>query len=326
MVSSNKRIVALDHLRGFLIFCVVSGHLLEIFRFRFSHELYILIYSFHMPAFAFLSGICSDPAKTKSHARAYIYPYFVFQTLYLLFAKCILQTDIQWQYTTPYWILWYLLALPLWDILLNIFSSLPSRKSAFVVASLLSLLVGFEDSVGYYGSLSRVLVLFPFFLGGCFCKAYLSRYVSFFSKPSKPLWIIRCLAVCGALSISVFVFRYASRVPVHWLYHAVSYKGQGSTIFHRAIILGVAWIWIIILYILIPQKRLALLSYCGKNTMPIFLFHGFVLKWLGMVVPMWEMQHSRKLFLLLSILIPLILCSKPFVFLTKPLYQFPRKK
>ncbi|WP_297195804.1 acyltransferase family protein [uncultured Flavonifractor sp.] len=47
-----------DNLRFFLMALVVLGHLLEITPdIPYKRELYYLIYSFHMPAFLFLSGI-----------------------------------------------------------------------------------------------------------------------------------------------------------------------------------------------------------------------------------------------------------------------------
>lgn len=48
-----------DNAKGFLIFCVVLGHMLEGNLTGVSKTLYILIYSFHMPffVFTFLSGL-----------------------------------------------------------------------------------------------------------------------------------------------------------------------------------------------------------------------------------------------------------------------------
>ena len=40
-----------------------------------------------------------------------IYPYLVFQTLYVIFANQVLEKDADMQYTTPYWLLWYLFAI-----------------------------------------------------------------------------------------------------------------------------------------------------------------------------------------------------------------------
>lgn len=47
-----------------------------------------------------------------------IYPYLIFQTLYLLFSNQILDKDADMQYTTPYWLLWYLFAIIVWNLVL----------------------------------------------------------------------------------------------------------------------------------------------------------------------------------------------------------------
>ncbi len=95
------------------------GHMLELYMGNDPADrlLYLVIYSFHMPLFAFVTGIFAryDPARIRNHM---IYPYLVFQTLYLVFANRVLEKDTDMQYTTPYWILWYLLAIIIWNLVL----------------------------------------------------------------------------------------------------------------------------------------------------------------------------------------------------------------
>lgn len=180
MELSRNRNYAIDNLRAFLMICVVAGHLLEILSFSFSRHLYVTIYSFHMPAFAFLSGMCCklDENTPKRLTQTYVYPYLVFQTLYLLFSNSILDISVSFQYTTPYWLLWYLMAMFWWHGMLSMYLALRSKPLALVISMLVALASGFDASIGYYASLSRTLVLFPFFLGG-----YYSKNIPFFSDP-----------------------------------------------------------------------------------------------------------------------------------------------
>ena len=53
-----KRDARIDNLRGVLIFLVVLGHLYDTVRFPTSVFQTAVIYSFHVPAFAFVSGVC----------------------------------------------------------------------------------------------------------------------------------------------------------------------------------------------------------------------------------------------------------------------------
>lgn len=117
--GTNRRNYQMDNLKCLLIFSVVFGHMLELFMGKNSPErvIYLVIYSFHMPLFAFVSGVFAryNPSKIKNNM---IYPYLIFQTLYLLFSNQILDKDADMQYTTPYWLLWYLFAIIVWNLVL----------------------------------------------------------------------------------------------------------------------------------------------------------------------------------------------------------------
>ena len=58
MTAIKDRDYFFDNARAFLIFLVVFGHLLQPYTSedKFLSALYLLIYSFHMPTFLFISG------------------------------------------------------------------------------------------------------------------------------------------------------------------------------------------------------------------------------------------------------------------------------
>ena len=63
----KERKLYIDVIKGFAILCVVVGHVLE-FCFgdvnaNYKNPLYVAIYSFHMPLFAFISGILLNIKK-----------------------------------------------------------------------------------------------------------------------------------------------------------------------------------------------------------------------------------------------------------------------
>ena len=72
-----------------------------------------------------------------------IYPYLVFQTLYRIFANQVLEKDADMQYTTPYWLLWYLFAIIVWNLVLPLVQggSL-GRKAVMPTAGAASVLIG----------------------------------------------------------------------------------------------------------------------------------------------------------------------------------------
>jgi len=64
----KERIYLFDNMKALLILFVVFGHALEALLKDYHAEfLYLLIYSFHMPLFAFCSGFFAkyDPPKIK---------------------------------------------------------------------------------------------------------------------------------------------------------------------------------------------------------------------------------------------------------------------
>ena len=73
--QNSQRIAYIDALKGFAILCVVLGHiatgnLRDPFTQTIYFYLYNIIYSFHMPAFIFLSGYFSKSASNdESYAK-----------------------------------------------------------------------------------------------------------------------------------------------------------------------------------------------------------------------------------------------------------------
>ena len=96
VTKAAERNYRMDNLKCLLIFAVVFGHMLELFMGKNDgfKVIYLVIYSFHMPLFAFISGVFArySPEKIRNHL---IYPYVVFQILYLLFANLVLEKEAE---------------------------------------------------------------------------------------------------------------------------------------------------------------------------------------------------------------------------------------
>lgn len=147
-----------------MIFLVVFGHLLEradgwtdpVLRVPLT-----AIYAFHMAAFATLSGVTYKAEGCLDRVSQWAVLLLIFQIAYAIVQfphghpwSLILQ---------PIWILWYLLALIGWTVMLPWWRRLPwPVVLAFVVA----ISAGWIPLIGYTLSLSRTLVLFPFFVAG----------------------------------------------------------------------------------------------------------------------------------------------------------------
>lgn len=145
---------------------MVFAHLLEQAPgFPLGTVLYRAIYTFHMPAFLFLFGLFA-----RFHPRRIVFsfalPYFVFQALYILFDRLASDSAAAMQFTTPYWLMWFLMVCIFYQLLIPFFDTDSRKVQAFwvCVAFVLAMLIDFDKSVSYYLSLSRFFVFLPWFL------------------------------------------------------------------------------------------------------------------------------------------------------------------
>lgn len=161
-----NRNLKLDNIKALFIFTVVFGHLLELFGGQEKAWIYYMIYTFHMPAFVFVTGFFTRQNGNRIIKKV-LYPYVVYQLLYLVFQRYYLYQENTIQFTTPYWLMWYLLSLFCWMLLLQIIDWEGFEKRyVFIVTILIALLAGYDNSVGYGMSLSRTIVFLPFFVLG----------------------------------------------------------------------------------------------------------------------------------------------------------------
>lgn len=266
----------LDNARFALIALVVFGHLLE--PLLDAHPVldaaYACVYTFHIPAFAFLSGAVTQAGTGPSRLLRdvllrLLLPYVVFQGLYLLAAQSSLWPDDgPIGVATPYWLLWYLLSLACWRLLLPLFARVSWRLP---LAVLLALAAGCFDDIGYYLSLSRTLVFFPLFLlGWQAAHAWRQR--------------IRCDATCGvALGMLAALFGgivLAGPDP-HWLYGSYGYAAMGIPALEgmalRLLLLILTTVGALAFLTLVPQRRLPLTP-LGRRSLATYLVHGFLVK------------------------------------------------
>ena len=287
----------MDNIRFFLIFLVILGHFMELFQGEFTLSLYKIIYSFHMPAFLFLTGYFARfrPRKIFLHL---ICPYIVFQILYRAFDAFVLQSESSFtpNFTTPYWLLWYLFTVICYYLLIPVIDTknTGSRKIILGLSIVISLLAGYDSSIGYYSSLSRTLTFLPFFIGG--------YYTSKTDKKPQPN---RLLPIAGLVAVlcSLYIIN-SPAITKNVLYGSYSYEKAGHNPLIKAFLLLCALAWIAILLSVAPKKKIPLISCLGQNTLAVFLLHGFVIK----LVKKYELfVYSQPANLLLAIILSLLI-------------------
>ena len=329
MILSTKaaeRNYRMDNLKCLLIFSVVFGHMLELFMGKNDSlkVIYLVIYSFHMPLFAFISGVFArfSPEKIRNHL---IYPYVVFQILYLLFANSVLGKEEQLQLTTPYWLLWYLFACIAWNLVLPLVqgNGFSTGKKAVVLAFALAagILIGFDNKAGYYLSFSRIVEFFPYFLMGVYYREWTGRR-KLTPTGTKREGMYPALVICLGAAVCALIFIITENVDeirYAWLYGSVSYDTGNYPWRFRVLAFGAALLWLAFFLASIPARRLPFLSYIGANTMPVYLLHGFLIKLMSRTRLFHAIEHDLAAGLLISACLVAALSWRPLVRLLSPL-------
>ena len=278
MVQTKKeRDFLFDNYKAFLIILVVIGHFLQPC-YKNNNVLNILkifIYTFHMPAFVFVSGYFSKKnASWKAAVQKMLIPYLAFQMIYYVYYTYGIDINTKWTLEYPKFSLWYLLALFAWKLITPYFRKLPHF---FVISLILGIGFGCLEFTGTYLSISRIVVFYPFFLAGMLLE-----------RNSLAKWrtnAVRCLSVvslCVLTWASVYCVRFGD-FRISYFYGKASFESLGLTDFEgiwvRLICYGFGFAFTYLFAILMTDKEIRI-SKLGSSTMSIYLFHGLLFKFL----------------------------------------------
>lgn len=272
-----------DNLRFLLIALVVLGHLLEIAGGIPGRKiLYDVIYSFHMPAFLFLSGMFARLDRGR-FLFGLCLPYLALQVLYLSWARLLGEQQTQLEFARPYWLLWYLFALMVYHVLLPVYDT-PSRQGQVLLVAgsfALALLAGFDRTIGYPWSASRVLVFQPWFLMGFYFRRQpelLRRW-----QTASPVRRRTVGAVVAALWLLLEWLLLRCRMPEKMLYGAQDYYSLNGSWPQRLLSCSCAAAAIFLLFVVAADKLrrpIPLVTRLGQNTLSVYLLHGLFVLWL----------------------------------------------
>lgn len=288
-----------DNLRFLLIALVVLGHLLEIAG-EFPHRelLYELIYSFHMPAFLFLSGMFARFDRIKWIFGMAV-PYLIFQWLYTSFVEKLGDPYVHVQFSRPYWILWYLFVLAVYTLLLPVYDTpSPAGRGMMVAVSVvLALLVGFDKSIDYQWSASRIVVFQPWFLLGYYFRRADGLRARWEGAGRGFKGAVLGLVALGCVVLERLMLRWgisAKMMLGAYGYEELQYGWQARGL----IMCCAAGIIFLLFFGLAPclKWRIPVITTLGQNTLPIYLLHGFFFHLFRLKCP-WLLASPRQVLL-----------------------------
>ena len=281
----RERSAFIDNARAALIVLVVLGHAIGNFGLGGEppgEDVYRLLYAFHIPAFAFVSGLLAKPdvfsRKGLVRLGRLLAVYVAFQIpFFLVFGVRYPDRagSLEAFLLYPTYALWWLVSLMSWHLMLPLFArgrSVWAALGSVLAALALSLASGFVLADGLMLSLSRTFVFFPFFLTGF--------------RATQQGWRVSSALWARAIALVVFVAAYLRLSEVDtfplekWLYATRGYGDLAVTGWEgpafRLAITGIAAVLTLALLTLMPRRRLWL-SDLGGRTLSVYLWHALII-------------------------------------------------
>jgi len=321
-----------DNARFACIVLVVLGHAVQ--RLTYDSDialgLYLVVYAFHMPAFAIISGYfsTSEAPSARRMARVLtdiVVPYLIFESLWTL-TRWLVEGQANPNLTQPSWTLWFLLALAIFRLVLPYLALL---RWPLLWTAVVSIAVGYWPNVDSTLSLSRTLGLLPFFTLGWWLAHH--RVLERLDLLRRRRWWVRVIAIAIFAVVAWGAWFFADTWRAvnlrEWLFYDDSYAALGNTQWWaggiRLALLAIALVLSIAFFALIPRGRHAW-THLGQYTMYVYLLHSFVLYpfrengLLRNAEPTWIWLPAV---IVLSVLIALTLATKPVRALFRPLVE-----
>jgi fucose 4-O-acetylase-like acetyltransferase len=274
-----------DNARFACIVLVILGHAVQ--RMTYDSDaalsLYLVVYAFHMPAFAVISGYFSKSAPPGRRQMARIVtdillPYLIFETVWT-FTKWLVEGSANPNPTKPSWTLWFLLALGIFRLGLPYLALLRWPLLWTVVVSIGA---GYLPNIDNTLSLSRTLGLLPFFTLGWWLREH-DVVARWRLLDRRPWWAVAVAAVAfvtaGVVAWS-FIDGWREMNLRTWLFYDDAYAELGGTQWWaggvRLALMLIAVILMAAFFVLLPRRQRSW-THFGQYTMYVYLLHSFVL-------------------------------------------------
>ncbi len=304
----KQRLTYFDNAKAFLILLVVFGHFVDLVCHSSSgpllHYSFLIIWSFHMPAFLFIAGLFDHKRDAFPLKRVveFVAIGFMLKILNILVLQIFPDVAADPSLLSDKNFPWFMFAMAVFLCLCYLLQKIPAPV-VMIVALLLSLIAGYFSQIGDFLYLSRILVFFPvYYLGYCLKP---DTIASFFTTK-----LIRILCGIGLLFALIFI-----ALHLEQFYHlrplftgrnayndwVLSHHGAAMRLLSYAISGIVTFFFLGI----IPSKKLPLLTSIGTATLPIYCIHYypiFLLDGLGILSLLEGSLRVSVLLLLFMIL------------------------
>lgn len=327
-MSTQKRNIWLDNVKGFLIICVVAGHFLESgidYHSNMCKSLFLFIYSFHMPLFVFASGLmCEHAIKTKERFCKKLASFaglFVLLKLLIFPFQRLNNPDLTFSLVKTDGVPWYLFAMCVFYTCAYLLRNMDKRK-VLAISFFIALMAGYDNGIGDVFAFSRCLVFFPWFVLGWMSDVNKLEFQLHRRslRILAPIIVLTFFILCRVNIDSFYIFRrfFTGRSS----YEALLDDAVEIGILFRLSAYMITFIIGVCIMSIIPRRKLFHLDVLGKESMSIYFFHRPVLFYLEYVETYpFLYQHFHGWANILWLIIAIILV----IILAQPLFEKPFK-
>ena len=293
----SQRIEYIDTLKGIAIILVVMGHVVQFIwgdRYGSDQIIFILIYSFHMPLFFFLSGLCTKVIdrggiSLKKKMKSLLYPFLLWNLIVYFQHIQVEAGSISAIRHAGYWFLICLFYMNCTSKIAQLFEFRMNKEAKimfdiiihFLIYLIILLICKYTDG----SKLNELLCLqflpfnMPFFILGYLFKKY--RKLDIIMSTEK-VGFYALLAYCCLIYIRIYQFDNIH----HKLFPSIL----------------IAFTAIIAIYSLFKDKkqsdRFQFINKIGQRSLEIYLIHPLMFVGLGLLAnPLVEYKHNILLVL-----------------------------
>lgn len=315
-----KRIPWFDNIKGLLIFLVVFGHAIEVYRHTTGNEfvkyLYDVIYFFHMPLFIIISGYFYRPNKFERVVKL-LAVFLIWQVVHGVMSKLIKEQAILtltpegriFSIFEPYWTMWYLLGIVVWTIVTPYFLKL---KYPLVISIALAVLISYAENVTGWFSLRKLVNFYPYFLIGYFLSQ--KQLLVQLSEKAKGLKSPIRWAALSTVLVYLAGMMYYTQIPkgTEFLFMRESYSYFDWSITKGAVLhlalYGLTAILSVALFLLVPKnKEIPFFNHIGIYSVFVYLIHTNIIRVFRVYMPD-EIAGNPALLISVSILFAALIC------------------
>lgn len=285
-MSADQRDGYWDAVKGILISLVVVGHFFQMtlsnlgIKYPLIEALLCTIYSFHMPLFVFVSGLFSrDANKCRSKAlEGLLVPLVVLQAVWIIWITVTEGISSALSAVLyPQFALWYLAALYIWRTLLPDFCRIRHILAISLSLFFIGKVVGGLDNL--FG-LDRTVGFLLFFILG-YQASREKRFMKVVRAIPVPV-AVGTLLICPAFLWRCFSSGVARFETVFYTFTHSQSVWQFSTLWGGVVayilaLVAAALLSGCVLRLALAAKKDGPLSSIGRDTMPLYAIHGFVI-------------------------------------------------